>query len=137
MAKHKVAKTSELVAGERKCLTVGGRPIVVFNVGGTYRALLNRCPHQGAPLGQGIVTGAVTSEGAGRYNLSHTGEILRCPWHGWEFRIETGESWFDPQHVTVRTFPTSVGSEEEGQEAPRQVETFPVTVEDQYVYVEV
>ena len=33
------------------------------------------------------------------------GEIVRCPWHSWEFDIKTGKTLTDPTR-TVRTFKT-------------------------------
>lgn len=137
MAKYKVAHISELKPGQRKCVTAGGRPIVLFNVDGAYFALLNRCPHQGAPLGHGIVTGEVTSSLPGQYSFSQSGDVLRCPWHGWEFRLKTGESWFDPAKTRVRTYETSVGPEDRSDETLLSVDVFEVTSEDQYIFVEV
>ena len=31
-------------------------------------------------------------------------QILRCPWHGWEFDLETGKSLFDPEGERVKTY---------------------------------
>jgi len=36
------------------------------------------------------------------------GCILRCPWHGWEFDIATGESVFNPHGPGVETYPVAV-----------------------------
>ena len=36
------------------------------------------------------------------------GEILRCPWHGWEFDMRTGQSWFDPERTRVRRYEVEV-----------------------------
>ncbi|WP_243767688.1 Rieske (2Fe-2S) protein [Paenibacillus agricola] len=29
-------------------------------------------------------------------------EILRCPWHGWEFDLKTGEHLVDPENKLMR-----------------------------------
>ena len=86
----------EIPPGGRKIVEVGGRSIGVFNVGGEFFALRNRCPHQGGPLCLGITLGFLRSAGPGEFHYSRAGEILRCPWHGWEFDMRTGQSWFDP-----------------------------------------
>jgi nitrite reductase (NADH) small subunit len=39
------------------------------------------------------------------------GEILKCPWHNWEFDIKTGCSLFDPENVRIKTYNVK---EEEG-----------------------
>ena len=53
MARHVVARVDEIPPGERKIVEVAGRSIGVFNVGGEFFALRNRCPHQGGPLCEG------------------------------------------------------------------------------------
>jgi len=42
MSRHVVVAVGDLPVGGRKAVTVNGRPIVVFNVGGEYFGLLNR-----------------------------------------------------------------------------------------------
>jgi hypothetical protein len=44
----------------------------------------------------------------GEYEYSRQGEILKCPWHSWEFDIRTGQSWFDPARVRVRQYDVTV-----------------------------
>ncbi|HEV8638476.1 MAG TPA: Rieske 2Fe-2S domain-containing protein, partial [Chloroflexota bacterium] len=48
--KHVVAAVDEIPPGGRKIVEVAGRSIGVFNLGGEFFALRNRCPHQGGPL---------------------------------------------------------------------------------------
>ena len=79
-----------------------GRAIVVFNLGGEFFALNNRCPHRGGSLCQGNLTGLVQSDEPGEYNYIRRGEIIRCPWHAWEFDIRTGKSWCDPDKRRAR-----------------------------------
>ena len=138
MAKWVVATVDEIPPGERKIVDIGGRSIGVFNVKGEYFAVLNRCPHQGGPLCKGNTYGFLRSSGVGEFRYSRAGEILRCPWHGWEYDLRTGQSWFDPGHVLVRKYEVSVVPGMEGLEkGPYVAETFPVSVEQQYVVVEV
>ncbi len=129
-------EVGEIAAGQRKILTVGGRAIGVFNVSGEYFALLNRRPHQGADFCSGMLTGMVESSGPGEYKLDNQRQILRCPWHGWEFDIRTGQSWCDPSRLRVRADPVSVETGGELVKGPHVAETYRVTVEDDYVVVE-
>jgi nitrite reductase/ring-hydroxylating ferredoxin subunit len=108
MARYIVGTTDEILPGERKIVEIGGRTVGVFNVNGEYFAVLNRCPHQGGSLCSGRQTGLVTSSRPGEYTTSRAGEIIRCPWHGWEFDLRTGQSWFDPRTVRVRRYDVSV-----------------------------
>ena len=115
---------------------MNGRAIVVFNLGGEFFALNNRCPHRGGSLCQGRQTGLVESDGPGNYRYSRPGEIIRCPWHGWEFDIRTGQSWCDPTRVRARPYTVSVQPGTRLVAGPYVAETVPVSVENDYVVVE-
>ena len=91
MPRHVVAPVADIPPGGRKRVEVNGRAVVVFNIAGEYFALSDRCPHRGGPLSQGRLTGLLESAEPGAYRYTRLGEILRCPWHGWEYDIETGE----------------------------------------------
>ncbi len=135
MSRHVVAAASEIPPGGRKLFTIKGRPIAVFNLGGEYFGLLNRCPHQGGSLCEGVQTGLLTSPSPGEYVSSRGGEILRCPWHGWEFDIRTGQSYCEPDRIRARQYPVEVAA---GVEAALLVaETIPVSVEQSYIVVDV
>jgi nitrite reductase/ring-hydroxylating ferredoxin subunit len=148
MAKYIVATVEEIPPGGRKIVEVAGRSIGVFNLGGSFFALRNRCPHQGGPLCQGTLGGLVVSRGPGEYQFTRPGEILRCPWHGWEFDIRTGASWVEPERLHVRRYEVTV--EHAGAAAPDEqsaapglergpytAEVYPVAVEQQRVVVDI
>ena len=154
MAKHVVGTVDELPPGARKIVDIAGRSIGVFNVGGEFYALRNTCPHQSGPLCEGRLTGFLMARVPGEYSYTRRGEILRCPWHGWEFDIKTGQSWFDPLQTRVRAYPVTVEAMEssdavagsdsadaellEGlEQGPYVAETYDVTVEKQFVVVEI
>ena len=137
MARHVVATVGEIAEGERKLVSLEGREIGVFNVGGEYYALLNRCPHAGAGLCHGTVIGFAESDAPGQYRLTRRGEFLRCPWHGWEFEIRTGQSWYDPQRMRTKTYRTTIEPGEKLVKGPYKAETFPVSLEKDYVVIEV
>ena len=123
MKKYVVGSTAEIGQGQRKIVEINGISIGVFNVNGTYYALRNRCPHQGAPLCLGSLKGTALASQPGEYCWAREGEILRCPWHGWEFDVTTGRSICNPQKIRVRTYEVTVDTNEDA-----VVETFPVTV---------
>ena len=135
MAKYVVAPAREIAPGGRKLFEVRGRKIIVFNLGGEFFAMSDRCPHQGGPLSKGIVTGFVQSREPGEYCYSRRGEVIRCPWHSWEYDIRTGKSWCDPRRVQVRNFKVDVESGARLVEGPYVAETFAVSVEDEYLVV--
>lgn len=137
MARHVVAAAGEIPPGGRKIVTVRGREIGVFNVGGDYYALLNRCPHQGAELCKGTLVGLATAAEPGRFELTREGEMLKCPWHGWEYDVRTGQSWCDPEDTKVRAYPVTLEPGAALVKGPFIAETFEVTVERDYVVIEV
>jgi nitrite reductase/ring-hydroxylating ferredoxin subunit len=125
--RHVVAKVAEIPPGERLIVTVAGRSIGVFNVNGHFYALRNSCPHQGGELCRGALVGLATAERPGEIRYSREGEILKCPWHGWEFDLATGRSVFDPTRTRVKSYPVDVEA--------LQAETYPVEIERDSVVV--
>ena len=142
LTRHVVAAIGEIPPGGRKLVEVGSRRVVVFNLSGEFFALGDRCPHQGGSLAEGCVTGEVSSAEPGRYDYRRRGEMVRCPWHYWEFDIRTGRSRFDPGRVRTRRYEARVEAGSAIREAaaspecPYQAETFMVRVEDDYVIVD-
>lgn len=111
--KHAVARVDELSAGECKIVDIDGKSIGVFNVNGQYVAVLNLCPHELAPVCLGRVSGTTLPSPPGEYRWGRNGEILACPWHGWEFDLLTGQCLTDRKRLL----------------------TYPVEVEDDTVYI--
>lgn len=71
----RLAAAADCPAGEARELVVAGRIVALFHVEGQYYALDGICPHQGGPLGKGVLRGCV----------------ITCPWHGWQFDVTTGQ----------------------------------------------
>lgn len=136
MARHIVAEVGEIAAGTCKIVTVQGREIGVFFVNDGYFALINRCPHEGAPLCRGRLFAGMESDRPGEYRLVREGEMLRCPWHGWEFDIRTGQSWCEPDSIRARTYSVSVEPGAQLAKGPFMAETVPVAVDRDYVVIE-
>ncbi len=105
-----VAKVHEIPPGERALVEVAGRSIGVFNVQGTFVAVRNVCPHQRAPVCLGSVRGTTLVSEPGTYHWGREGEILTCPWHGWEFDLLTGTALAD-QRKHLRRYPVTVRNE--------------------------
>jgi 3-phenylpropionate/trans-cinnamate dioxygenase ferredoxin subunit len=97
-----VGTVAEIPPGKLKVVSVGGREFGIAAVNGEYRAVRNLCPHQGAPVCRGTIEGTYLASAPGEFVWGREGEILRCPWHGWEFDLQTGAALFDAQiHVQV------------------------------------
>jgi nitrite reductase/ring-hydroxylating ferredoxin subunit len=105
--RYVVGPVDELPPGTRRELPIGRTGVGLFNVDGVFYALGNSCPHMGGPLCAGRVTGTTQADGPYRPRWVREGEILRCPWHGWEFDLKTGETVTKPVR-RVRSYPVVV-----------------------------
>jgi len=139
MARHIIGTVSDLPPGEKKIVEVEGRSIGVYNLEGEFHAIRNRCAHQGGPLCEGRQSGFMESDGPGDYRYTRKGEFVRCPWHGWEFDIKTGQSWWEPTKTRSRSYNVDIVSGEEAtalQKGPYVVDTYLVSLEEQYIVIE-
>jgi 3-phenylpropionate/trans-cinnamate dioxygenase ferredoxin subunit len=87
-----VCRADELSAGESRLATVEGVEVGVFNLGDRLVAYRNHCPHQGAPVCRGRVGGTTLPSAPGEYVFGRHGRVLHCPWHGWQFDLESGDA---------------------------------------------
>ena len=126
--RHSICLVDDLPPGERKIVQIGRRSIGIFNVAGTFHAIKNVCPHQGAELCRGPIGGTMLPGPPGEYRYGLEGRVLRCPWHFWEFDVTTGEMVFMPDHLRVKTYEVVV-------EKRPFLEKYPVTIEANEVVV--
>jgi nitrite reductase (NADH) small subunit len=89
----RITKCENVPLREGRAVKVGGREIAIFNLGGRFLAIGNRCPHRSGPLADGIVSG----------------DTVVCPLHAWKFSLETGKGVNSPSASScVETFRTRV-----------------------------
>ena len=131
-----IARVRDFPPGERRIVDVDGQSIGVLNVDGTYYALRNSCPHQGAPLCLGRITGTTVASKPYERIYTREGEIIKCPWHGWEFEIATGRSIFNPHKIRTRTYEVTIENPDDDDEDP-SIDTYAVTVEEGTVMLHV
>ena len=98
-----VGAVAALPPGASRIVTVGGREIGLFNVDGRVYAVRNSCPHRAAPLCLGRLSGTTLPSQPYAYEYGRQGMVLRCPWHGWEFDLESGEPLVD-HGLKARTY---------------------------------
>lgn len=110
-----VAALGDLSPGECRIVSVEDKSIGVFNTGSQIVAVLNICPHAFAPVCLGKLGGTTLPSNPGEFVWGREHEILRCPWHGWEFDLHSG------QCLTDR----------------RRLKRYPVVIRDGRIYVEV
>ncbi|HEY7727013.1 MAG TPA: Rieske 2Fe-2S domain-containing protein [Candidatus Eisenbacteria bacterium] len=92
----RVARVGDLAPGRGMVVVAKGIRVALFrHEDGTLYALRNQCPHMGGELGEGVLNG----------------DIVTCPWHGWQFDVKTGRNPAAAL-VAVRTFPVRVEGDE-------------------------
>ena len=109
-----VAALNELAVGERRIIQANGQSIGVFNTGREIVAVLNICPHAFAPVCLGKLSGTTLPSKPGEFIWGRENEILRCPWHGWEFDLHSGACLTDK----------------------RKLKRFPVVIEEDAIYID-
>jgi len=109
-----VAKVSEIPPGARRIIVPwkGQAGIGVFNLHGSFYAIRNLCPHRLGPLCTGQLGNTASRDwfpGSDPPAMASEGmsEVIRCPWHLWEFDIKTGQCLVDPS-VRVKTYPVTI-----------------------------
>lgn len=99
--RYTVARIGEIPPGARQIVELEGKSIGVFNVHGRYVAVLNICPHELAPVCLGRLGGTTLPSAPGEWVWGREGEILACPWHGWEFDLFTGACLTDKRRLRM------------------------------------
>lgn len=95
-------EVGDVPEGGMKAVEVDGRAFVLFNLDGDLYAYRDQCPHQGAAISCGLISGAMLPSEPGKepeYGLE--GRVVICPRHRWKFSIETGETIYgaDPRRL--------------------------------------
>lgn len=105
---HRIGTVAELRSTGCRIVEVDGRRVGVVAVDDGFYAVQDRCPHMGAPMCAGTLGGTFLAAGAHELVYGRHDRVLRCPWHGWEFDLETGRSLLEPERVGLKTYRVSV-----------------------------
>jgi nitrite reductase/ring-hydroxylating ferredoxin subunit len=89
---YEIGPIESFVIDRPRTVEIEGRTLVIVRTPSGFFSLGNRCPHQGGPICHGRITGTMLPSAANEYVYGEDGQVVRCPWHGYEFSIRTGES---------------------------------------------
>lgn len=109
--RHVLCVESEMRPGTIKGFLAGGRRIALSRLDdGTFRVVADTCPHQAAQLSEGSVERMWVSDTPGTHQQSETRNVLLCPWHGFEFDLETGGDPCVPGRpdLKLKTYPVEI-----------------------------
>ncbi|MBM3276556.1 MAG: FAD-dependent oxidoreductase [Candidatus Handelsmanbacteria bacterium] len=90
------ARVDELADGQMKQVTVAGTEVLLARVGGHYHAVGAFCTHYGAPLANGVLSGA----------------RVVCPWHHACFSVVSGDQEEPPGLDALPCFAVRVEGEQ-------------------------
>lgn len=103
--RHMVCREGELSPGEIRPLTAGGRRLAVMRLDdGSYRAMSDVCPHQGASMAFGAVERMWTAEEPGSLCRDEERHVAICPRHNFEFDVDTGLSPNVSPRLRIKTY---------------------------------
>lgn len=103
-----VANFNDVPVGKALIVDVKGISVGLFKEDGNIYAIRNTCPHKQAPVCKGTVDGTMLPSEPCEFKFGLEGLVLKCPWHGWEFDLTTGESLFGISSRKVKTYPVDV-----------------------------
>ena len=115
MARHVVARVQDIPPRGRIIVTLQGHSVGVFRVRDRFFAVHNRCPHKGAELCRGSVLGYLTADAPGELRYDAERLMLQCPWHGWEYDLETGESYVKNSRIRSYEIEVEAGADVAGE----------------------
>jgi nitrite reductase/ring-hydroxylating ferredoxin subunit len=104
-----VGRLEDFPTGKFKIVDAGDVEIGILRLAsGALHAVRNRCPHKGAPICKGILGGTWPPAAVGELAFERDGEVLVCPWHGYEFDLGTGLELYQERPTRLRKYETAV-----------------------------
>ncbi len=89
----RVAAVGDIPDGGATIVDAKKERIAIFNLKGRFYALSNTCLHKGGPIGEGII--------------NEDELAVECPWHGWAYKLATGEK-VDDAAKKLKTYAVKV-----------------------------
>jgi nitrite reductase (NADH) small subunit len=108
VVEHRVGDIDDVRRDGCRIVSVNGRAVTVISAGDDFYAIHDRCPHMGASMCQGTLSGTFVPAGPQELVYDKHDRVIRCPWHGWEFDLETGRSLLEPKRFGLKTYRVSV-----------------------------
>lgn len=102
---YAVASVEDVPEGAARRVEVEGRALALVHLDGEFYALSDACPHKEARFSM-VGTRTVVGEGT-HGELDPEECTVKCPYHYWEFDLETGDA-VSGSKKRVPTFETTV-----------------------------
>jgi len=89
---REVIELDEIWEGELVTRQVDGIAVLFVNIDGDIHAFLDKCPHAGTPLNQGLLEG----------------RVLTCATHLWQFDVVDGGVGINPKNCQLISYPVRI-----------------------------
>ncbi|WP_135824988.1 Rieske (2Fe-2S) protein [Halorussus ruber] len=107
---YHVTSVDDMEEGDRLLVDIDGQSLAIFRGSEEFYAISNYCQHQGGPMCKGRMLNPLDStKSKDAWELSQDSDVptVACPWHGWEYELETGEH-VAPTKYNLPTYDTIV-----------------------------
>lgn len=115
MTSHNIGSVDDFEEGKGKRVVVEDIPIAIFNVDGEFYGVVDNCPHKNLPLhpaGHERFMGPSLADSGIKFGpkgfVDEENCSVRCPWHQWEWDLETGENRRPKTKDRIPTFEVTV-----------------------------
>lgn len=112
MPLHLVTELAGLENAKPQIFSVAGRSIGLIRSNGTVYAVRNVCPHKRAPVCRGTLKGTMLPSDPNTFVFGLENQVLQCPWHGWEFDLETGRTLCAGETKKLTLYPVTIKDDE-------------------------
>lgn len=109
---HSAGAVDDFPAGVPQMRRLGDTSVGIVRLESDFHAFRDECPHQGAPLCAGRFAGTMLPSAPSTLDYGLQGQVIRCPWHGWEFHVPTGDAVFGISRRRLLKYETEVRGDE-------------------------
>lgn len=104
----RACRIDELPRDRFHIVQLGRERVGLVRTADGVRALRDLCPHMGARLCQGDVRGLMWATSPDEVVYDERTLVVRCPWHRWEWSLETGAPIGRVTNLRAKTFEVEV-----------------------------
>lgn len=102
---HKIGSVNDFEYNKIKIIKIGNIEVGVIKIkDNQFRIIKNSCPHKMGPICKGTISGTSIPSDPGEFKYDFEGQILRRPWHRYEYNLLTGEIMFNDLKLRLKLY---------------------------------
>lgn len=102
--KYFVGKVEDFPNKKSKRVELEKKKLLIWKNDQSFFATSEECPHQGASLCTVELTGTMLPSDPKRLIYGMEDKVIRCPWHAWEFDLNTGKKLYEKDRRCLTTY---------------------------------